>query len=178
MRSVGWSPRDDLVQPNNVNYSQVIAIGKAFPYPTKIYAWKVRISNNRTSAGWLFIQTWRPKIGGFNLVNVTNFTYDTSRGNGYTNTEISMHEGGEIAVDSGDVIGLFLPRGIKGAPFGIGYADPSVGAASEDGSNLLFFETGNNLQPPTELTTVDYDEHVTQFVINIHAMIGMIIRSI
>ena len=124
----------------------------------------------------MLLQVWRPKPGGFNLIASTNFSYGSSRGSGYTDTELPLTEGECIPVDQGDVIGLFLLNGIKKsvAPFAFGLLNSSVIASGDvtDFSDMLFFVTPANQDPPTELRTVDYDEHMAQFVINIQAMIG------
>ena len=128
------------------------------------------MKNWRDTGGWLLLQVWRPKLGGFNLVASTNFTYRSSRGFGYTNTELPLHYDKWIRVKHGDVIGLFLPNGIKAtaAPFDIGLLEPGT---MTDSSDMLFF-TSVDHDPPTELSTVDYNEHMARFVINIQAMIG------
>lgn len=126
----------------------------------------------------MLLQVWRPKLGCFNLVASTNFSYRPSRGSGYTDTELPLNEDEWIPVDQGDIIGLFLVNGIKKsvAPlaFGLltGSAVASDAATATGSSDMLFFSTAANQDPPTELRTVDYDEHTDQFVINVQAMIG------
>lgn len=174
-RVTGWSFRNDLIDPQ-LNHSQALAMNKAFSYPTKVYGWKIRVKNSRSKGGWMLLQVWRPKLGGFNLIASTNFSYGPSRGSGYTDTELPLTKGEWIPVDQGDVIGLFLLNGIKKsvAPFAFGLLNSSVIASGDvtDSSDMLFFATPANRDPPMELRTVDYDEHMAQFVINIQAMIG------
>ena len=117
--------------------------------------------------GWLLFQVWRRKVGGFELVGSTNFSYDPSLGEGYMNTEIPLQNSEEIRVDQGDVFGLFLPNGVQGAPFVLG-----TDATASDSSDLLLFTIPSDQDPPNELTTTHYDEHISQYVMNIRAMIG------
>ena len=166
-RGVGWHlGLDDIAQPA-LNYNQLLAVQKVFSYPTKVYGWKVRLRNGRTEGGWLLFQVWRPKVGGFELVGSTNFTYDPSRGDGYTNTEIPLLRSEEIRVDQGDIIGLFLPNRVLETPFVLG-----TDATASDSSDLLLFAIPSDQDPPNELRTTHYDEHIPQYVMNIRAMIG------
>ena len=126
----------------------------------------------------MLLQVWRPNLGRFNLVASTNFSYRSSRGRGYTDTELSLNEDEWISVEQGDVIGLFLVNGIKksAAPLAFGLltdlAVASDKATAAGSSDMLFFSTAANQDPPTRLRTIDYDEHIDQFIINIQAMIG------
>ena len=126
----------------------------------------------------MLLQVWRPNLGRFNLVASTNFSYRSSRGRGYTDTELSLKEDEWISVEQGDVIGLFLVNGIKksAAPLAFGLltdlAVASDKATAAGSSDMLFFSTAANQDPPTRLRTIDYDEHIDQFIINIQAMIG------
>lgn len=174
MHGVGWKLRDNLVQ-QDFNYSQVLAISKAFAYPSKVYSWRVRINNNRTYGGWLLLQIWRPNTGAFDLVGSTNLTYDSSRGNGYINVELPLQAQDQIVASRGDIIGVFLPSGtVSGAPFVIaGYpAHSSRGDADDELADFLFFKEPSNQEPPSTLNTIDYDEHRSRLAINIRAMIG------
>ncbi len=123
----------------------------------------------------MLLQVWRPKVGGFNLIASTNFSYGSSRGTGYTDTELPLNEGEWLQARQGDILGLFLPDGIKKtvAPFAFGLLSSSVIASGvvTGSSDMLFFTTAGQ-DPPTELGTVDYDEHMAQFVVNIQAIIG------
>lgn len=166
-RGIGWRPGSDSLPQPTWNYSQVLITNKAFLYPTNVYGWKVRFKNSRAEGGWLAFQIWRPKSGGFDLIGSTNFSYDLSRGNGYTNTEIPLQAHEEISVDQGDVIGLFLPYGARSVPFELGF-DPTA----SDSSDILLFTVPSNQDPPIVLRTTDYDEHAAQYVINISAMTG------
>ena len=174
-RVTGWNFWNDLIDPH-LNHSQALATNKVFSYPTKVYGWKIRVKNSRSEGGWTLLQVWRPKFGGFNLIASTNFSYESSRGSGYTDTELPLNEDEWIEVDQGDIIGLFLPSGIKKsvAPFAFGLLS-SLAIASgvvTGSSDMLFFSTAANRDPPTEIRTVDYDEHMTEFVLNVQAMIG------
>lgn len=123
----------------------------------------------------MLLQVWRPRLGSFNLIASTNFSYGSSRGTGYTDAELPLNEDEWIRVRQGDIIGLFLSNGIKKAvaPIAFGLLSSSVIASGvvTGSSDMLFFTTASQ-NPPTELRTVDYDEHMAQFVINIQAMIG------
>jgi hypothetical protein len=146
----------------------------AFSYPTTVYGWKMRVKNSRNKGGWMLLQVWRPKVGGFDLIASTNFSYRSSRGSGYTDTELPLSEDEWIPVDQGDIIGMFLVNGIKksAAPVAFGLlSGPAVssGLATASSSDMLFFSSQD---PPTELRTVDYDEHMDHFAINVQAMIG------
>ena len=138
------------------------------------------MKNSRSVGGWMLLQVWRPVLGGFNLVASTNFSYDSSAGIGYTDTELPLLEDDCIKVQQGDIIGLYLAKGIKktAAPFAFGMLSSSVIASGtvHDSSEVLFFTT-DGPNPPTRLRTVDYDEHMFQFVINVQAMIGKAITS-
>ena len=179
-RVTGWDFRNDLIDPH-LNHTQALATDKAFSYPTKVYGWKMRVKNSRSKGGWMLLQVWRPNLGRFNLIASTNFSYRSSRGRGYTDTELSLKEDEWISVEQGDVIGLFLVNGIKksAAPLAFGLlADSAVAsdvATAAGSSDMLFFSTAANQDPPMRLRTIDYDEHIDQFVINVQAMIGQYI---
>lgn len=165
-RDTGWSFQDDIVQPN-WNYTQALAIDKAFSYPTKVYGWKIRMINDRGEEGWVLLQVWRPKLGGYDHIGSTNLTFGPGRGSGYTDTEVLLQPGDQIPVEQGDIIGLFLPNGTRGVPFALGSS-----STIRDSSHVIFFELPDDQDPPTELVTIDYDEHATQFVVNVYAMTG------
>ena len=175
-RSVGWSLHDiPLVQPD-LDHRQLLAIDKVFLYRAEVYGWKVMVKNDRDLDGWVLLQVWRPKVGGYDLVGSTNFTYGPSRGSGFRTAEISLQEREHISVDRGYIIGFYLPNGTNGSPFNIGYADESYTLSSfESSSQVLYFgkPPGEASPPPTELITLEYDEHATQFVISLRAMIGI-----
>ena len=169
-RNVGWSLRDDLVQ-SNFNYNQALAVDKVFSYPTTVYGWKVRVKNNREKEGWLLLQVWRRKFGGFYHVGSTNFTFGRGRGPGYTDAELLLQSGDQISVEQGDIIGLFLPNGTNGLPFAFGSAS-ATSTIRDDSADVIFFD---DQDPPAELVTTDYVDHTNQIIVNIYSMIGQCI---